>query len=133
MRWDASRKAGFTTGEPWLPIGDDVARCNIRSQRKDPRSMLNLYRRLINLRRETPALRFGSFEPMREQGEVLLFARRLAGQKVIAIKNLSPGPQIVSLTNEARIMLSTALDRQEQLIGPTVWLRPDEGLLVQVS
>jgi alpha-glucosidase len=25
MRWDGSRHAGFTAGEPWLPLGDDVA------------------------------------------------------------------------------------------------------------
>src|SRR3954462_9027466 len=29
MRWDASENAGFTTGEPWLPLGDDWQVANV--------------------------------------------------------------------------------------------------------
>ena len=34
MRWDATANAGFTTGEPWLPIGDDVATVNVATERR---------------------------------------------------------------------------------------------------
>jgi alpha-glucosidase len=27
MRWDATPNAGFTTSEPWLPVGRGMARC----------------------------------------------------------------------------------------------------------
>ena len=49
MGWDASADAGFTTGEAWLPVGDDVERCNVEVQRKDARSLLALYRRLLGV------------------------------------------------------------------------------------
>ena len=52
MPWDdAERHAGFTTGEPWLPVvgAPDGA---IAVQRADTGSLLHLYRDLIELRRD---------------------------------------------------------------------------------
>jgi alpha-glucosidase len=49
MQWDASAR-GFTTGEPWLQLVDPQER-NVESQRGDPGSLLELYRRLTALRR----------------------------------------------------------------------------------
>jgi alpha-glucosidase len=54
MRWDDGPKAGFTAGEPWLPIGDDIAECNVSAQCRDRASLLALYRRLIALRNHHP-------------------------------------------------------------------------------
>jgi alpha-glucosidase len=50
MQWDASPTGGFTTGKPWLPPIDPLER-NVESQRADPGSLLNHYRRLIESRR----------------------------------------------------------------------------------
>src|SRR5919198_758685 len=60
MQWDSSPNAGFTTGTPWLPIAADYQTVNVAVERDDPASMLTLYRRLIALRRATPALAVGS-------------------------------------------------------------------------
>jgi alpha-glucosidase len=50
MQWDASPGGGFTTGRPWLPLVDPQAR-NVEAQSGDPGSLLELYRRLLTLRR----------------------------------------------------------------------------------
>jgi len=61
MQWDSS--GGFTTGKPWLPLIDPENR-NDEDQRADPRSLLNLYRRLIALRRGLgPGFRLLEAEP----------------------------------------------------------------------
>ena len=52
MQWDDNPQAGFSTAEPWLPLAEDWAACNVESQRSDPGSMLTLYRRLLALRRD---------------------------------------------------------------------------------
>src|SRR3712207_7237886 len=44
-------RSGFTTGEPWLPISPAYAERNVEQQKRESRSMLLLYRRLIELRR----------------------------------------------------------------------------------
>jgi len=51
MQWDSSPTGGFTTGEPWL-IPVDPQERSVAAQRDDPDSLLSLYRRLIELRRE---------------------------------------------------------------------------------
>jgi alpha-glucosidase len=49
MQWDPSPSGGFTTGRPWLPPVDPQER-NVESQGADPESLLQFYRRLIELR-----------------------------------------------------------------------------------
>jgi alpha-glucosidase len=51
MQWDGTPKAGFTTGEPWLPPIDPEVR-NVEAQRVARDSTLTLYRELIALRKE---------------------------------------------------------------------------------
>ena len=51
MQWDGTAGGGFSTGRPWLPTIDPAQR-NVEAQRGDPGSLLELYRRLIALRRE---------------------------------------------------------------------------------
>jgi alpha-glucosidase len=64
MQWDASPGAGFTTGEPWLPIAPSADRVNVAAERDDPTSMLSLYRRLIWYRKDSPALHRGSYRSL---------------------------------------------------------------------
>jgi alpha-glucosidase len=51
MRWNASASGGFSQGTPWLPL-HPVAEQNVADEKADPASMLNLVRRLIQLRAE---------------------------------------------------------------------------------
>jgi glycosidase len=60
MQWDSGLNAGFSTAHPdalYLPIDPDPDRPNVAAQRADVGSVLRLVRRLIELRRATPALR----------------------------------------------------------------------------
>ena len=61
MQWDDSPHAGFTTGEPWLPVASDYLDINVGRERNDPASMLTLYRRLIELRKAESALTLGAY------------------------------------------------------------------------
>jgi alpha-glucosidase len=57
MQWEPEPLGGFTTGTPWLPLVDPETR-NVHDERKDPGSLLHLYRTLIALRpRLGPGLR----------------------------------------------------------------------------
>jgi alpha-glucosidase len=60
----ASEPFGFSppnaTAAPWLPMPSDWATLAVERQREDPRSMLNLYRRALWLRRQHPGLRWNS-------------------------------------------------------------------------
>jgi alpha-glucosidase len=59
MPWSDEPNGGFTTGDPWLPLGD-YRRRNVAAQRDDPGSVLNLTRELVALKK---GLR-GPYEPV---------------------------------------------------------------------
>jgi alpha-glucosidase len=135
MQWDSSPNAGFTTGTPWLPIADDYRTINVAVERDDPTSMLTLYRRLIALRRATPALEVGAYAPVAASGDVLAYLREGAGRRFLVALNLGQHLQTFDmggLEAHGRIVLSSGLDREgEEVIG-TFALRGDEGVIVEL-
>jgi alpha-glucosidase len=80
MQWSSGPNGGFTTGRPWLRMAPDLAVRNVEAQASDPGSVLSLYRRLIALRRSSPALLEGA-QQLAETGsdDVLAFLRTFAG------------------------------------------------------
>jgi len=62
MQWDGSVNAQFAAPEAttWLPLNADAGERNVAAQARDSESMLTLYRALLHLRRESPALHAGS-------------------------------------------------------------------------
>jgi alpha-glucosidase len=131
MPWDGTRYAGFTTGEPWLPLYAGAKELNVAAQQTDPRSMLHLYRRLIALRRSLPALRTGAYAPHPIRNKVLAYTRRCAGQTLLILLNFADGPETAELPDRARVLVSTYLDREGEESG-TLRLRPSEGLVLEL-
>lgn len=76
MQWDASDKADFTTGEPWLPLSEDHRQINVENQRADRTSIFALNRRLIAQRRAHPALAIGDYRPMAATGDLAALPTR---------------------------------------------------------
>lgn len=130
MPWDDSEQAGFTQGEPWLPLGEGWQRRNVAAERDDPNSMLALHRALLNLRRSTPALATGRIWLLEAEGDVLAYAREQDGETVIVALNLGPHPAPVDLP-AARPVLSTVPGPLADT-APSI-LRPDEGLILKVD
>jgi len=79
MVWDTTPRAGFSDGEPWLPLPPGIERLSVAAQRADPTSTLQFYRRLLATRRASPALRWGEYQPLTgAPDEVLAYRRSLA-------------------------------------------------------
>ena len=136
MPWDSRPHGGFTSGTPWLPLDPDPARVNVAAARKDPPSLLTLYRRLLALRRERPALAVGACEAVSARGDVLTYVRRDGRQACLVALNLGRRPRTLEAGAGAtggRILLSTHLDRTGEPVGAAIALRSDEGLLIGPS
>jgi len=59
MQWDSTPGAGFSAApldKYYLPIDSSLNRPNVEQQEKDPQSLLNYVRRLLELRKKHPAL-----------------------------------------------------------------------------
>jgi alpha-glucosidase len=99
MQWAAGPKAGFTTGTPWLPLVDPQER-SVEDQRGDPGSLLELYRRLLELRRELG----GGFRLLDAEPGVVAFER---GAHTIAVntsaeQRTAPAGEAVLATHQGR-------------------------------
>ena len=131
MQWSAGPGAGFSTAEPWLPLAADYESVNVEAQQDDPRSMLTLHRRLIELRRQLPALVTKSYEPVAASGDLLAYVRSSDDERCLVVLNLGDQPgQLTSQPLAGRIVLSTYLDREGDVVGGELTLRGNEGVVV---
>ena len=90
MHWDAGPHAGFTTGEPWIPVNENFAEINAEAAVEDPGSVFHHYRRLIALRHTEPVVAHGEFTMLLEDDEtVYAFTRRLGDDELLVLGNFS--------------------------------------------
>lgn len=136
MQWDSAENAGFSTVEPWLPIGADYRTLNVAAQREESGSMLTLYRKAIALRRQEPALSVGELAPLPAEDNLIAYVRKSGARRLLVLLNLSAAParyDLAPICSTAEILLSTHLDRQENLGASVVQLRGDEGIVCEIA
>lgn len=136
MQWNALPYAGFSTSVPWLPLSDDFTHENVVNLEADSRSILNLYKALIDLRKRWRELVSGAYVPIAAEGDLLLYRRQCEDEAVVIALNLGSEP--VSLASDAigldgEILLSTFLDRQSEKVHGGLDLRGDEGVIICAS
>ncbi|MEZ4645506.1 MAG: alpha-amylase family glycosyl hydrolase [Chloroflexota bacterium] len=132
MQWDDSPHAGFSTDEPWLPISPDYQTRNVAAQTAVSDSTLNLYRRLLWLRRQSEALSVGSYRPLSVHANCFVYVRQSGTEQRLIALNFSNKAQTVSIPEQqvTRVILSTHLDREEQVDVTSLHLRPFEGVVL---
>lgn len=103
MQWSAGKGAGFTSGEPWLPVGRSAAKVNVAAQRADAGSLFHWYARLLELRKTNAAMRDGAYVPLESgNAKVLAYARRDAGgHGVLILLNMSDQRQTPAISGWA--------------------------------
>ena len=98
LPWDGTDDHGWPTADgvhTWLPPATEADTRNRAALRRDPDSILHLYRRILAVRRETPALRLGSYEPLESPGGTLSFRRRLDGETCTVLVNFTGDAVVV--------------------------------------
>jgi glycosidase len=142
MHWTSARHAGFCppTVTPWLPV--DAAHAdgvNVADQRDDPGSLLSFYRRLLHLRRATPALVVGDYEDLGAAGpDCLAYLRRDPdhGRAVAVLLNMSDAVQRIDLglgPSAARVLLAEPARALETVDLDIVTLPPHAVLIVALE
>ena len=107
MQWSDAPNGGFSPSDvqTWLPVNPNYALgVNVASQLADPDSLLHFYRRLLRVRRETPALVAGDYEPLQEDADEYLAFLRVSSanqQTCLVVLNMSDRSHKLSLDLEA--------------------------------
>ena len=132
MQWSDARNGGFSaSAETWLPCGDFKA-VNVARQLNDPHSMLSLYRRLIELRKSTPALLEGSYRAFDGAPEdCLVFHRDTSAQHIVVALNFTAEPREIDLP-AGKILLSTVSRGATSTKSPLT-LAPNEAIIVMLN
>jgi alpha-glucosidase len=136
MHWDDSEKAGFTTGDPWLPVGPDHTEVNVARQREDPDSMLSLHRRLIDLRHAEPALQVGCYDPVRAEGDLVAFIREHEASRLMVVLNLGHSPAVLEpqrVRARGEVVVATHRSREGDRVEGRVELAADEGVVIRLD
>ena len=134
MQWDDSPQAGFSEGQPWLPVAEDFPARNVELQRHSRGSLLSLYRELIRLRASEDALLMGEYAPGAVRNDVFSFFRTYGDRRLLVCLNFGAEPETLDVSAQqvqGRILLSTRLDRQGEPVHGRVDLRENEGVLVE--
>ncbi|MGC2163071.1 MAG: alpha-glucosidase, partial [Silvibacterium sp.] len=98
MQWNTQKNAGFTTGKPWLPVPASYRTHNVATEMRDPNSILNVYRRLLDLHHHNQALVYGDYVALNQDDpNVLAYLRRYQHQAVLVVLNMSAETRQVPL------------------------------------
>lgn len=137
MQWSAEPNAGFTAGKPWLRLNRDFRERNVAAQRADPDSVLNFYRALIRLRRDSVALRRGKWTPLIQRPiEALAYLRGSPEQTMLVALNFFGWEVRAALdaplpSARWRLRLSSVRGGHERVSGNSVHLAPFEACVLE--
>jgi len=93
MQWSPRPGVGFTTGTPWEAPQPDSMTANVAVEDADPASLLNLYRRLIHLRKHNDALATGTLVSLSATStRIAAYLRRAGSHAVLVVANLGAAP-----------------------------------------
>ena len=142
MQWSSSVNAGFSSDgvRTWLPINPNYARgVNVDDQQYNPESLLNFYKRLIHLRRNTHALKDGDYTPLHETSEdYFAFTRgsQDGGQTCLVVLNLSDKDQNLKLDlsqRTARCLFSNHILEDETVSLEELKIAPFEVFIGELT
>jgi alpha-glucosidase len=88
------------------------------------------------LRRSHAALSVGAYEPLAAAGEVLTYWRRTAEERVLIALNLGSEPCMLTVElfgMQGKLLLSTHLDRMNEVVVGELSLRANEGVIVALA
>ncbi len=138
MQWDDSENAGFCPPniEPWLSVNPSFIKRNVKKEEKDEGSLLNCYKRLLKVRKESPALQIGDFELInlkKLKEKCLAYKRILGKQEINVYLNFLNKVLLIKIPiQEPKLIFSTLSNRKAlypEANNGKIKLFPFEGII----
>ncbi|MFA6076103.1 MAG: alpha-glucosidase [Negativicutes bacterium] len=87
MQWNAASGAGFTKGRNWLKINPNHAIVNVETEKANAASLLNCYKKLINLRNTESCLMYGEYQELTYTDGLIKFVRKVVSEEIVVFVN----------------------------------------------
>lgn len=131
MQWDDTKHAGFTAGTPWISVNPNYKEVNAKAETADPNSVFHYYKKLIALRKQTPIMVYGKYEPLFEESEDwFVYTRTLENEKLLVVCSFTDQETTFTVPEEfagADLLISNMENAYDK---DTVTLRPYEAFVL---
>ena len=131
FQWNSSANAGFTTGTPWIKVTANYTTINEAAEDKDPNSVLNYFRKIVNLRKKNLALVYGKYTLLdKENPGVYAYTREEENSKFLILLNFKSSVAKANVNidfKKAKVLLGNY-----PLPSTTGTLRPYEAVVYQL-
>lgn len=137
MQWSDAAQAGFSRGEPWLPVNPNYREVNVAAALADPDSIFHHYRKLIALRKQHAVIVKGDYQALFEaHPQVFAYRRSLGDAQVVVIANFSADPVELELPADlagrsGEYLVSNYTPRGA--LGPLLALKPYESFAMALG
>lgn len=110
MQWNSGDHAGFSNSTPWLSIPENYKAINVEIEQNDADSILAYYKKLIQIRKEHPAISEGKIEFIyKDHLEILAYKRSFGDEEILVLNNLG--------RNHTRLTADLQLESYEKILG----------------
>ncbi|CAN7315700.1 glycoside hydrolase family 13 protein [Rossellomorea sp. LjRoot5] len=90
MQWSAGENSGFTSGSPWMKVNPNYKTINVEAQEKDEKSILNFYKKMIQLKKREDVFTYGIYDLLLEKDkQIYAYTRTGENTSMVVITNLS--------------------------------------------
>lgn len=135
MQWDTTLHAGFTSGDPWLPLNENYKKINVQVENEDPNSVLNHFRKMTKLRNENEVLIFGKYVlKAKKHPQIYAYTRSLDDRKVLVLLNFSEKVAEISLP-EIEQMDKVLINNYEDfdVVQKSAELKPYQAVILEIK
>lgn len=116
MQWNAQENAGFTKSTPWMQVIDNYKDINVEKNMDEEDSILQYYRKLIQLRKEYDVISKGSYEPLLEtHPQVFAYKRNYENENLIVVNNFYGEETTIDLALEGyKVLISNYAKKENE-------------------
>ncbi|MBA3802826.1 MAG: DUF3459 domain-containing protein [Acidimicrobiia bacterium] len=139
MPWTSGRNGGFSEADErllWLPISKRLTEVAVSTQIEDDSSSLALYRRVLALRRRSPALTSGAYRrlvPVTPNEDVWVYERGVGEERKVVALNFGQRWQRTEVITGGEVVVSTVLGREGRAVAERLELAPNEAVIVNTG
>ncbi|TFF85263.1 MAG: alpha-glucosidase [Promethearchaeota archaeon] len=143
MQWDDSPHAGFTPNEnakPWLRIPKNYKQINVVNAENNPESLLNCYKRLLDIRKKNIALQMGSLdfiEMKRENKGCLAYQRLFQKEEIKIYLNFTKKKRMIEFPYKDSVLLFSTIPNRVKLKSKNqkknFKLNEFEGVIIKIK
>ncbi|WP_452223896.1 glycoside hydrolase family 13 protein [Lacinutrix chionoecetis] len=135
MQWDTSQNAGFTAETPWKKVNENYKTINVEAQNKDPKSVLNHFRKMVKIRKENEVLVYGIYQILQEEHpEIYAYTRTLDNTQFLVLLNFTANHTSIQLP-VVNTMYNVLINNYEDIdkVNGAINLKPYQAIISQLK